>query len=387
MAAPSSPFGASSRDGQALGIGALAPMTQPGWAEAGRHMLAGVAMAVQDVNSAGGVGGCPLELLVRDTAADPAKAAAAVEGLAGLGVAALVGEYHSVAAQAAAAKADDVGLPFLCSSAVLDDLTEQPTDWVARIAPPQSRGWRRYAEFLLGAGHRHVVLATVPSIYWASGARILRDFIEPRGGQVVEIDASSLRPAAFCDELARSGASALLLLVGYPEPAVSIVRAVRGDPRLAGILIGAPAGQPEFAEWASLLGVAGTAIPFLRYLPERLTPLGVRVQSALREQLGETPSFVALEGYDAITVLAEALRLSGLDTSDGAGFWSRTQSRGTRGTISFSRPPGGKVWQWADAPIEVVDRAPGELGGYRTLATADVNSIPVSKAYVPEGEI
>src|SRR5688572_18725621 len=42
-------------------------------------------------------------------------------------------------------------------------------------------------------------------------------------------------------------------------------------PCLAEIMIGAPAGQPEFAEWATLLGGDSAAIPFLRYLPERLS--------------------------------------------------------------------------------------------------------------------
>ena len=37
-------------------------------------------------------------------------------------------------------RADALGLPFLCSSAVLDALTEEPTEWVARLAPAQSRG-------------------------------------------------------------------------------------------------------------------------------------------------------------------------------------------------------------------------------------------------------
>ncbi|WP_252374997.1 MULTISPECIES: hypothetical protein [unclassified Nonomuraea] len=64
--------------------------------------------------------------MVRDTAADPRQAAAAVGELARLGVAALAGEYHSVVAREAAARADALGLPYLCSSAVLDALTVQP---------------------------------------------------------------------------------------------------------------------------------------------------------------------------------------------------------------------------------------------------------------------
>ena len=257
--------------------------------------------------------------MVRDTAADPQRAAAAVDELARLGVAALAGEYHSVVARAAAARADALGLPFLCSSAVLDALTEQPTDWVARLAPAQSHGWRIYADFLLGAGHRRIAVAAEPSVYWASGTRILRDHLAPRGGTVIELDMRALAPAAVCDELVDSRATALLLLVGHPEPAVSIVKSVRRDPRLAEILIGAPAGQPEFAEWATLLGDDGAAIPFLRYLPERLSPLGARVETALRERLAEAPSFVAFEGYDTIAVLADVLRSHGRTARIAAG--------------------------------------------------------------------
>jgi ABC-type branched-subunit amino acid transport system substrate-binding protein len=340
-------------------IGALVPLTRPGWVEAGRHLLAGLELAVRDA------GGIALELVVRDTAADPQRAAAAVDELDRLGVAALAGEFHSVVARAAAVRADALGLPFVCSSAVLDALTEAPTDWVARLAPAQSRGWRIYADFLLGAGHSRIAVAAEPSVYWASGTSILRDHLAPRGGTVIELDMSA--PTALCDELAESGATALLLLVGHPEPAVSIVRSVRRDERLAGVLIGAPAGQPESAEWARLLGDDGAAIPFLRYLPDRFGPLGKRVESALRERLGEAPSFVAFEGYDTVAVLADVLRSHGADRARIAEAWPRVAVEGTRGQIRFSRAPGIGVWQWAWPPIQVVDRDPAEPERFRIL--------------------
>jgi len=341
------------RDPGAVGIGALVPLTRPGWVEAGRHLLAGLELGVREVNEAGGSAGRPLELVVRDTAADPRRAAAAVDELARLNVAAVAGEYHSVVARAAAARADALGLPFLCSSAVLDALTEQPTDWVARLAPAQSRGWGIYADFLLSRGHTRVAVAAEPNVYWASGAGILRDRLAPRGGTVIELD-----PSAVGDGLVEHRATALLLLVGNPEPAVSIVKAVRRDPRLAGVLIGAPAGQPEFPEWVTQLADDGAAIPFLRYLPERLSPLGASVETALRERLAGAPSFVAFEGYDTIVALADRLR---------SGAWPRVDVEGTRGRIRFSRTPGISVWQWAWPPIQVVDRDPAEPGRFRTL--------------------
>ncbi|GAB1510916.1 ABC transporter substrate-binding protein [Actinophytocola sp. KF-1] len=344
-------------------IGALVPLSRPGWVEAGTHLRAGLELAVHDVNAAGGVAGRPLELLVRDTAADPERTAAAVDELAAAGVTALAGEYHSVVARTAAARADALDVPFLCSSAVLDALTDEPTDRVARLAPPQSRGWRCYADFLLGAGHSRIAVAAQPSVYWAAGTRVLREHLAPRGGTVTAFDVTT--PEAVCDALADSGATALLLLAGHPDPAVPIVRAVRRDRRLAGVLIGAPAGQPEFAEWAAALGEDGAGIPFLRYLPEHLTPLGTRVATALRARLARAPSFVALEGYDTVTVLAEVLRAHGVDRARVAAAWPGVDVEGTRGRIRFTRTPGISVWQWAWPPIQVVDRDPAAPDRFR----------------------
>ncbi|MFD8757087.1 ABC transporter substrate-binding protein [Kitasatospora sp. NPDC059577] len=366
---PPPPPAPEQADGSSIRIGALAPLSRPGWVTAGWHLHAGVELAVREVNAAGGIGGRPLELLVRDTAADPQGAVSEVDELAALGVAAVVGEYHSVVAQAVAARAHSLGLPFLCSSAVLDALTEQPTPWVARICPAQSHGWRVYADFLLGAGHRRVAVAVQPNVYWTSGIRILREHLAARGATVVELDVNALSPAALADELAGDGATALLLLVGAADPAAAVVEAVRHHPRLGGVLVGAPAGQPEFAEWAEPLGAGGSGVPFLRYLPERLGPLGARVEATLRGQLGTEPSFVAFEGYDAVTVLAEVLRTAGPDRARIAGAWPRVTVEGTRGPIRFSRPPGGRVWQWAWPPVQVVDRDPAAPERLRVLHT------------------
>jgi hypothetical protein len=157
---------------------------------------------------------------------------------------------------------------------------------------------------------------------------------------------------------------------------VSIVRSVRRDQRLAGIMMGAPAGQPEFAEWLALLGGDGAAIPFLRYLPERLSPLGVRVETALRERLAEAPSFVALEGYDTVAVLAGLLRAHGPDRARLAGSWPHVAVEGTRGRIQFSRPPGISVWQWAWAPTQVADRDPAQPDSFRVRHAARETSKP-----------
>jgi len=132
-------------------------------------------------------------------------------------------------------------------------------------------------------------------------------------------------------------------------------------------MIGAPAGQPEFAEWNRLLGDDGTAIPFLRYLPEHLGPLGLRVKTVLHEQLSEAPSFVAFEGYDTVIFLADVMRTRGVDRARIVESWSQVAVEGTRGQIRFSLTPGTNVWQWEGAPIQVVERIPAEPDHFRIL--------------------
>jgi hypothetical protein len=145
------------------------------------------------------------------------------------------------------------------------------------------------------------------------------------------------------------------------------------DVNAAGGIVGRPlaltsaAVCDELVEWASSLGDGGAAIPFLRYLPERLSPLGARVEAALSESLSAAPSFVAFEGYDTVTVLVEVLRSHGTDRARTAESWPRVAVEGTRGQIRFSRMPGVSVWQWAWPPIHVADRDPLNPSRFRIL--------------------
>lgn len=201
-------------------------------------------LGIEEVNAGGGVGGRPLELLFEDSRGDPSAGVEALERLRLSGACALVGEFHSIVADAVAERAHQVRFPFLCSSATLDALTERRSRYVFRLAPPHSHGWRIYADFLLALGFRHVVEIIREDAYWTGGARVLRRWLEPAGVHVSRVAVGSDDPPPSVAErvvgaLAAGGAPAIaLLLVGYPEPLGGIVKALdRGD-----LLIGASAG-------------------------------------------------------------------------------------------------------------------------------------------------
>jgi ABC-type branched-subunit amino acid transport system substrate-binding protein len=63
MNTPLSPSGEERTDESVIRIGALVPLTRPGWVEAGQHLLARLELAVCEVNAAGGIGGRPHQLL------------------------------------------------------------------------------------------------------------------------------------------------------------------------------------------------------------------------------------------------------------------------------------------------------------------------------------
>ncbi|GGV88531.1 hypothetical protein GCM10010228_72850 [Streptomyces massasporeus] len=52
-------YAAERTGGASVRIGALAPLTRPGWVQAGQHLLAGMGLAVSEANDAGGITGRP----------------------------------------------------------------------------------------------------------------------------------------------------------------------------------------------------------------------------------------------------------------------------------------------------------------------------------------
>jgi ABC-type branched-subunit amino acid transport system substrate-binding protein len=363
--------------GDPVRLGAVGPLTPPGIAAAGHELLAGMEIAVDEVNANSGIGGRPLELLFENTRGLPAAGVEALERLRAAGACALVGEFHSVVADALAECADRARFPFLCSSATLDALTGRRSPYVFRLAPPQSYGWRVYADFLLAHGFRHVIEVIREDVYWNSGAEVLRRQLEPAGVRVSRVAVAPEELAASIarnvETLATAAAPAIaLLLVGYPEPLAGIVHALADRNLLTGALsLGDPAGRAIFPDWWDTVGEHGAAVTFLSYqLPGRLTQTGRKLANVFPEREGREPSFVALEGYDTIVAMATALEQAPrLDPDSICASLRATETPGTRAPVCFSTEPDGVVHQqWAWPPICVTARAePG-----RPLSQADL---------------
>ena len=179
---------------------------------------------------------------------------------ADLGAAAIVGRARVVVARTVAHAPTRSASRSSAPQRFSTPSPSEPTDWVARIAPAQSHCWQVYADFLLAAGHTRIAVAAQPTAYWESGTRILRERLASRGATLIKVDIDFGRPRSAMPSLTTARQSSCFSSATPSRPCRSS-RPSAPTRACPGILIGAPAGQPEFSEWAGHLGAEGSRNP------------------------------------------------------------------------------------------------------------------------------
>lgn len=347
-------------------LAALAPLSPPGMVAAGEELRAGVELAVRHLTGQGRPLSRSIELSWGDTAGRPELAREVVTRLIDDGVQAFVGEFHSVVADAIVEPIDTAGLPFVCASATFDAITARRLAHVFRLSPPQSIGWTVFADAIIRAGFRTVIIAAEASVYWAAGAEILAARFAAADLAVQRIAAASMAVDDLADAvetaLPKSDGRALLVpLVGYPEPFAGLAAELGRRDLLPGrLVLGDPAGRPVLPDWWHHLGRLGVDVPFLAYArPGELTPLGRALAARFVAETGRQPGFVALEAMDAVLALAAAFEAAGSSEPEPVTASLRAiETPGTRVPLRFSTTDEPAVHQqlrWA--PLCVVEYA------------------------------
>ena len=120
-------------------VGGLAPLSAPGSVTGGEAMREAMLLAERDVNAAGGVLGCDLEVVITDTEGLPEKATAMMDKLITQdGVVAVGGGYHSSVGVASKDVANARGIPVVFAETWNDTITGDKQKYNFRIAPLSS---------------------------------------------------------------------------------------------------------------------------------------------------------------------------------------------------------------------------------------------------------
>ncbi len=120
-------------------LGGIAPLSAPGTVVGGEAMRDAMLIAQDDINAAGGVLGCDLEVVIADSEGLPEKAKAIMEKLITQdGVVGVGGGYHSSVGVASKDVANARGVPVVYAETWNDTITGDKQKYIFRIAPLSS---------------------------------------------------------------------------------------------------------------------------------------------------------------------------------------------------------------------------------------------------------
>lgn len=304
-------------------IGGLGPLSAPGTVVGGIAMQFAMNLAVQDINDQGGVLGKPMELIFADTEGLPERGSAVAERLIDENnVVALAGEYHSAVGLAIAEVAHAKHVPVLFSETWADAITETGYPEVFRIAPASTMVSRTTAEWLADVGAQNIVIIAENTDYGTGQAEADQKFFEDLGMTVAD---------TIFVELGTQDYQPILARVQAMDPPPDVVRiAVTGESsynleRQITDLGLAPtedtigianqvAIQSEF--WESVPNGEYWVFTLVGLPPSLYNDTTQRVADAYRAQFDTQPPSYALEAYDTMWILADAIERAGTTEPD-----------------------------------------------------------------------
>ncbi len=306
----------------------------------------GVKLAVEEINSAGGIGGKKIELLTEDTRSTTSDAQNAAEKLIGKdNVAALIGEVASSRTMAAKPTAQREKCPMLTPASTNEKVTIDEkgnvTDYVFRICfidPFQGTVMAKFAYDNLGAKNV-AVLRDNANAYSVGLAKNFTDKFTSLGGTIVEAQDYESGQNDFKAQLTAIKAKnpqAILVPGYYTEVSLIAVQA-----RQLGITVPLLGGDgwdsPTLAQGEAKAALEGCY--FSNHYSEQDTSAAVQefIKKYKAKFGGEAPGAMSALGYDAMMIIAKIIKDAGKADRETirAGLASLKDYKGVTGNITI----------------------------------------------------
>jgi branched-chain amino acid transport system substrate-binding protein len=273
-----------------------------------------VELAVAQLNEAGGADGHSIELVVEDDESAALKSVGALDSLARQNVVAVIGSSLPGAAEAAAAKVEELKIPYL-SLAQLNGTTSSHSFGVSPGAAAFADTAFRYFK---DTGLTRVLVAYQSDDFVGSAGRDAMAGITERNGVsiVASLDLTrTASPSALFEQATTSGAQAILV---WSSDALAIALAKANEvaqPRLPIMFTGAQADD-TYLEGSGVAGqrtlVCGPVTTVSAYLP--VGPLRQSIDD-LRGRYGKSIGFppyqAGIDGAVAVSLLRAAIVAAG----------------------------------------------------------------------------
>ncbi|MFZ4762247.1 MAG: branched-chain amino acid ABC transporter substrate-binding protein [Alphaproteobacteria bacterium] len=302
-------FPITAQAGDLLRIGAAGPITGK-QAVFGEQMKAGIDMAVQDINAAGGILGKKLEAVISDDACDPKQAVAAANDLVSKKVGVVFGHFCSGSTIPASNVYNEEGVLMISPGSSNPLITDRGLWNIFRVCGRDDQQGKSIANFI--GSHfqgKKIVIAHDKQTYSKGLAEEVKKNLNAAG--ITEVLFDTVTPgerdySAFVTKLKQINAD-LLVYGGYHTEAGLIVRQMR-DHGLKTVLIAGDALATE--EYGTITGAAGNGT-LMSFGPN---PARDPNNAAIVEHFtkaGLKPEGYALYTYAAVQTYAAAVKAAG----------------------------------------------------------------------------
>ncbi|HTQ06358.1 MAG TPA: ABC transporter substrate-binding protein [Polyangiaceae bacterium] len=378
-AAPSASVGEQVRT---IRVGLIASLTGK-FSALGSEDKKAVELAVEQVNSKGGLLGKKIELLTRDDQTLPDKSVIAYGELKAANVTAVIGSAFSNSALATVPFADRDGIPYLSLTPAEEQV--QPIRPFVFVIPALSNAYaERYLEYMQAQKIKKIALAhDTKGAYAVAGYNATKLLSPHYGVDIVKDEVFESGTADFSPiftHLKGSGAQAFVFWGTGPSGVTVTKQYAAADLKIP--LFMTPSQASKL--WLDPVGAAGEGVTVLSaigvvgdYLPDGPQKRVIDEMAVpFKQKYGYPPPQFAQDGYSACLLLFEAITkaasTSGKDvrqalehltllTPNGQYHYSPTDHSGlTRDYISVNTVTGGKLVPTAWAKEELVHTVAAE---------------------------
>ncbi|MGE5608613.1 MAG: ABC transporter substrate-binding protein [Bacillota bacterium] len=268
-------------------------------------------LAIDQINASGGVLGKKIRVVAEDDRSDANEAVTAVQKLISRDhVVAVIGEVTSKRSLAAGNVCQQYKIPMLSPSATNPQVTKVG-DYVFRICFTDDFQGGKAAEFAARRGWKRVAIFTdVANDYSKGLSEAFRETYPKSGGEIVKEESFREGDNEFKSQLTtlKSANPDAVFLPGYYTDIAKILRQARQLELNVPFFGGDGWDSPTTLQ---LGGVADGCFFLNHYSPDEPRAEVQQFVKAYRERYGETPDAMAILGYDAGRVMADAIKRAG----------------------------------------------------------------------------
>jgi len=293
-------------------IGAVLPLTgdSAAWGEQGKY---GIELAVEEINSKGGINGKKLEVVYEDSQAIPKNAVTSIQKLINVDkVPAVVGDIVSATTLAMAPIAEKSKTVLIAISASAPAITNAG-EYIYRVWPSDLLEGSVLAEFVSKNKYKKVCILHIQTDYGTGLRDAFKKTFEQKGGRVIltqgyKQDETDFKPVLLKIKSKRPDA---VYIVGYYKDSGLILKQAK-EIGLKTQFFGATA-----VESPKLIEIAGDAAEGLIYPiitdfdPDNPSPIQKEFIEKFKKKFGVVPDWASSHSHDAVVVIAEAMKKGG----------------------------------------------------------------------------